>query len=131
MANCILFVSPSPEEARTFSLMLGAVPATIHHAPGLKQAADLLEKETVAAIVTEARLPDGNWNDMVRMVRQSGKRIPVVVTDRFADGGFWIEVLDAGAYDLLPQPFHQGEVERILAGAMTAPPPFRKVAPAA
>lgn len=131
MSNCILFISPSPEDAATLSGMLDSFPAGIRHACNLAQAADLLEKETVSAIVTEARLPDGTWSDVLRLVRQSGKRAAVVVTNRFADGRFWIEVLDGGAYDLLPQPFYRGEVQRILAGAMAAPPPFRRVAPAA
>jgi len=129
--NNILFISPSTEDARTLNLMLDALPASVSHALSLKEADALLNSGSFQVVVTEARLPDGEWTDVVQRVRKSGRKVAVVVTDRFADGRFWIEVLDGGAYDLLPQPFYRGEVQRILSSAIAQPSPVRKVAPAA
>lgn len=128
MSNCILFISPWADDVKTLSLMLDPARLTVRHASGLQQAFEILAHETFPAILTESRLPDGNWRDVVRFVKQGGLQTAVIVTDRFADGRFWIDVLEAGAYDLLPQPFYPAEVQRILAAAIT---PMRRVAPAA
>jgi DNA-binding NtrC family response regulator len=82
-------------------------------------------------VLTEALLPDGNWTDVLQYLKRSGKGTVVVVTNRFADGQFWSDILDLGAYDLLPQPFCSGEVQRILANALDLPAPLRRAAPAA
>ncbi|MGQ9635032.1 MAG: response regulator [Bryobacteraceae bacterium] len=121
MRNCILFISPRAEDVRTLSMMLDPSRVTIRHAAGLRQALELLAQQTFPAILTESHLPDGDWRDVVQYVRQNAKRTAVIVTDRFADVRFWIDVLEGGAYDLLPQPFYRAEVERILASAMTRP----------
>lgn len=128
MSNCILFISPRADDVKTLSLMLDPARVTVRHATGLRQAMEMLAQETFPAILTESHLPDGTWQDVVRFVKQNGLKTAVVVTDRFADGRFWIDVMEGGAYDLLPQPFYRAEVERILAAAMT---PMRRVAPAA
>jgi hypothetical protein len=54
-----------------------------------------------------------------------------VVTDPLADARFWVDVLDFGAYDLLPKPFCCGEVQRVLANAVDRPPLLNKAAPPA
>lgn len=128
MSNCILFISPRADDVKTLSLMLDPARVTVRHATGLRQALEMLAQETFPAILTESHLPDGTWQDVVRYVKQNGLKTAVVVTDRFADGSFWVDVMEGGAYDLLPQPFYRAEVERILAAAIT---PMRRVAPAA
>jgi DNA-binding NtrC family response regulator len=111
--------------------MLGSVSIAMRRACGLKEALRRLEAEPFGAILTEAQLPDGNWTDVLHHLKQTGKRIAVVVTHRFADGQFWADILERGAYDLLPQPFCTGEVQRILANALEPSAPIRRAAPAA
>ena len=131
MKNGVLFISPSVEDAGILSRILGSVSVPLRRADDLKQALCKLESEPIGAVVTEAHLPDGDWIDVLKLVWKSGKQAAVVVTDRFADGKFWEDVLDQGAYDLLPQPFCSGEVQRILLNALDWRAAFREAAPAA
>ncbi len=131
MREGVLFISPSGEDARTLSGMLDSVSIAMRRAGNFKEALRRLEAEPFGVVLTEAQLPDGNWTDVLRHLKQSGKRTAVVVTRPFADGQFWADILDLGAYDLLPQPFCCGEVQRILANALEPSVPIRRAAPAA
>jgi DNA-binding NtrC family response regulator len=131
MRNAVLFISPSGEDAETLSSMLGSVSIPLRFASSLEEALRKLEAERFGVVLTEAQLPDGNWTDVLQFVKRSGKRTEVVVTHGFADGQLWADILDLGAYDLLPQPFCSGEVQRILANALEPSAPIRRAAPAA
>ncbi len=131
MPNAILFVSPSAEDARAVSDMLSRVSIPVRHATDLGKARQMLAGEKFGAVLTESRLPDGSWEDVVKLAEKGRNRLAVVVTDRLADARFWAEVLEFGAYDLLPKPFCSGEVQRILANAVHEPPRLTRSAPAA
>ena len=128
--NVVLLISPSADEATTLSEMLAQVGIPSAHARNLKQARPMLEARAFAAVLTEARLPDGGWPDVLRLVSEIERQIAVVVTDRLADARLWADVLESGAYDLLLKPFCSGEVQRILANALDQPPLLTR-APAA
>lgn len=127
MKRRILYISPSPDLA---GAIRGAetVLAQADHASGLAQALALMRRTAYSAVLTEASLPDGTWRDVLAHARRAGLGCAVVVTDRLADDRLWIEVLEAGAYDLLAQPFDAGEVVRVLDSACvdsSAMPPRR------
>jgi len=122
MSNAVLFISPSADDASTVSEMLSWVGIHFVHVRNLAEARSMLERRSFGAVLTEARLPDGGWQDVIRLVGRIKPRIAVVVTDMFADARFWADVLESGAYDLLPKPFCSGEVQRILGNAVEQPP---------
>jgi DNA-binding NtrC family response regulator len=43
----------------------------------------------------------------------------------WADGRFWAEAINLGAYDLLAQPFQRGEVRRLTARASSRRQDFK------
>ena len=131
MKGAVLFVSSSVEDARTLVPMLDAVGIPFSHATDLAQAKKLLESNVFSAVLTEVNLPDGTWKDVVGSVGQIRRGVAVVVTDLLADTSLWVDVLEFGAYDLLPKPFCCGEVQRILTNAVDRPPLLTKFPSAA
>jgi DNA-binding response OmpR family regulator len=100
--------------------MLRELPMAIDHAGNLRQARTKLRQRQFTAVLTEASLPDGSWLDVLHLTRATASEPPeVIVTDRQADARFWAEALNLGAYDLLPQPFYEPEVRRILHNVCT------------
>lgn len=128
MQKGILFVSPSAGDAGVVAEMLNPLSIPLEHAPDLRLARVKLDAERFGVILTESRLPDGTWQDILDLVDEEKLAAAVVVTHPFADVRLWADVLDMGAYDLLPQPFCCAEVQRILSNALTARPEFRRVA---
>jgi two-component system cell cycle response regulator CtrA len=97
--------------------MLHSLPITVDHVETLHQAHAKLQQDDYGVILTEAALPDGKWPDALHLARECQLEPQVIVTDPQADGRFWAEALNLGAYDLLAQPFYEPEVRRILYNA--------------
>jgi DNA-binding NtrC family response regulator len=119
MKSLILFISGRQEDARELAQMVQDLPLLLHHAETLRQARSRLPRHEYQVVLTEAGLADGNWLDVMHLVRDDPRDIAVIVTDPHADARFWSEALNLGAYDLLAQPFYPPEVRRILSNACT------------
>ncbi len=117
MNEAVLFISPHRADASLMSCMLDPVCLHVDHATDLAEARSRLRRSRYSAILTEARLRDGCWKDVLDLAYQLPQHCAVVVTDRLADDRFWAEILNLGAYDLLVQPFDTGEVQRIIENA--------------
>jgi|SRR5579883_1898318 len=117
MRSRILFVSGHSEDARRISHMVHGFQATVEHVPTVHHARAKLRECDYDIVLTEAALPDGNWLDVLHLVRACPQEIEVIVTDPHADPRLWSEALNRGAYDLIAQPFYEPEVQRILYNA--------------
>ena len=115
MDSNVLFVSPYVQDANSLAEMLGEISISVVHANSLKDAVSKLKTANFAVVLTEARLDDGNWLDVLELTRRLGREL--VVTDAWADARSWATAINLGAYDMLAQPFHGAEVRRILASA--------------
>ena len=119
MNTKILFISPLRRHAMELARTLEAIRINLVHAYSLRHANSRLGHEEFAAILTEAKLPDGCWRDVLHLRGRLAYSSEVIVTDAFADSRFWAEALSLGAYDVLAQPFATFEVQRIVSNACT------------
>ena len=127
MQHGVLFVSPSADDAELLSQMLLPLAIPVQRVPDLRRARSRLDYEKYGVVLTEARLPDGDWKDVMQAVAEVSVAAPVVVTQAFADARFWADVLAAGGYDVLTQPFYCPEVQRIISNALTLMAAYRNV----
>jgi len=74
------------------------------------------------AVFSAVRLPDGGFQDLVRMTGECAEAIPVIVYLPEIDGG-WTDLLEAGAFELIFEPYCREKIERVMA----AVPLYRKV----
>jgi DNA-binding NtrC family response regulator len=89
----------------------------------------LLEAATVAeadvhvrnraalVLICDAVLPDGSWRDVLDRCLRLPQPPPVIVAADHADDFLWMEVLNAGGYNLLGKPFTEQEVFQIVSTA--------------
>src|SRR6266498_3125550 len=115
MTSGILFVSPYRKDAERLSRMLEPLNLVFDSVETVRQARAKLADASYEVVLTEAQLTDGEWLDVLEMAQEMRPRARVIVTDPLADGRFWAEALNLGAYDLVAQPFYESEVRRILA----------------
>ena len=79
-------------------------------APDLKTADQLLKKHSPEMILLDLNLPDGNGAEWLKVQRDNGMRLPVIICtirDREID---IIKALDAGADDYVTKPFRIREL---------------------
>jgi hypothetical protein len=67
----------------------------------------------IRAVLTTRLLPDGVYTDLVQITRTRAAFTPVILCVPEVDGG-WIDLLEAGASDLLTEPYQPRNVERIV-----------------
>lgn len=69
-------------------------------------------------VFVDAELPDGSWRDVLQFVVASRANCEMVVCSRCGDERLWAEVIQCGAFDLLPEPVEKQEVLRIMNSAL-------------
>ena len=72
-----------------------------------------LSHET-SVLISDAELADGSWRDVLECCHHRLPGMRVVVTARTDSASLWAEVAQAGAVDLIAQPFYAPEVRRCL-----------------
>ena len=86
-----------------------------------REARDLLATgPPVEVIITDVTLPDGNWRDLFECLADQNIQASVVVSSAPAGETLWSEILWRGAYDLLVEPYEDGELRRVVEGALRA-----------
>ena len=115
MESAVLFVSPYPQDADSLERILHEVSVSLVHAGSVREAGRKLETIPYPVVLTEAKLEDGAWRDILALGR--AVEAEVIVTDAWADARFWAEAINLGAYDMLAQPFHATEVKRVVLSA--------------
>jgi len=75
----------------------------------------LLQNSSVRVVICERDLPDGTWRDMLESMAGLNEPPALIVASRLADDHLWLEVLNAGGYDVLARPFDRQEANRTIA----------------
>ncbi len=108
----ILAVLPRPEDRLAIQNILGRSEWRVRF---LRTYPRNRNMAAVAAVLTEAHLPDGrNWKDVLRKLEEAPNPPPLIVTDRLANEALWSEVLNLGGYDVLAKPLEQREVLHVV-----------------
>jgi two-component system response regulator HydG len=79
-----------------------------------REAIAAIAEQDLDVVLCEARLPDGDWKDLLDDLSRRANPPYLIVTSRLADESLWAEVLNLGGYDVLAKPFVSGEVCRVV-----------------
>jgi DNA-binding NtrC family response regulator len=110
----VLVVNPYEEEV---SFLRNALESSKWNVVGRKsrrEALRVLFDQPVPVLVTESRLSDGVWKDVLGDVSNLQDPPKIIVTSDLGDERLWAEALSCGAYDVLAKPFHRSEIRRII-----------------
>ncbi|HLI86894.1 MAG TPA: response regulator [Bryobacteraceae bacterium] len=89
----------------------------LYEARDWKRAQEQLDQDPVHVVITRSQCPGGDWKKVLKNLLARAHPPQLIVTSRTADEQLWSEVLNCGGYDLLAEPFHRDEVERVVAAA--------------
>jgi DNA-binding NtrC family response regulator len=79
-----------------------------------------LETAEFDAVLSARLLCTSGWSDVVEAVGRRCPDVPVIVLSRTAGEQEWVEVLDAGAFDLLGPPYYDRTVLPVLEHAVVS-----------
>jgi DNA-binding response OmpR family regulator len=76
-----------------------------------------LERRPVHVVLTKKSVRDWSWKSLLADLRRLVRPPQLIVTSHLSDEMLWGEALNWGAYDVLAEPLHREEVERVIASA--------------
>jgi two-component system response regulator AtoC len=88
-------------------------------APDGSAALELLQRESVDAILTDLRMPKMNGLELLEHVRRTLPEIPVVMLTAHGTVGSAVEALKQGAFDYLTKPFDPDEIRSVIEKAVS------------
>lgn len=113
----LLFIEDAADLAETMAAYLRQAGHAVDHAATRADAEAALRVAEHDVILLDLGLPDGSGLDLLRGLRKSGDRTPVVVATALDQISDRIAGLDAGADDYVVKPYHMAEVEARLRAA--------------
>jgi DNA-binding NtrC family response regulator len=118
MSQRILLVMPPERRERMTSFLAGSKVEVVP-ADGIGEAHRKLSGLTPFDLAfVDSELCDGSWRDLLQFVIASRSHCEVVVCARCGDERLWAEVIQCGAFDLVPEPMERQEVLRIMRSAL-------------
>lgn len=111
----LLIVGSLEEDDAGRQQVLGRYIGQEQHVRSCGEARRLLYKTAVQVVICERDLPDGSWRDILESTAALKDPPAVIVTSRLADDRLWLEVLEAGGYDVLAKPWNGREARRTIA----------------
>ena len=76
-----------------------------------------LDRNPVHVVVSKQTVRDWSWKRLLADLRRHVRPPQLIITSNLADERLWAEALNWGAYDVLAEPLHKDEVERVIASA--------------
>ena len=106
----LLVVDDEPPSRRLLRTSLGAQGYHILEAATGCGALELVAREAPEVVLLDLGLPDLDGLEVIRRLRASGSKVPVIVLSSRGDERGKVEALDLGADDYVTKPFGMGEL---------------------
>jgi DNA-binding NtrC family response regulator len=118
MSSMILLVMPQVRRERILRILSDSG-NDVYAAQSVKEAQEALAGPVKYHLAfVDSELPDGSWRDVLQFIVASRAGCEMVVCARCGDERLWAEVIQCGAFDLVPEPLEKQELQRIIRSAL-------------
>ena len=110
-----LLIHPNSETLRSLKYALECQGLRVTEAESHAQAKRMLGGLNPAPLVfTDTELPDGTWADILAVAEKAARPVSVVIVARVVDTRFYVETIQAGAYDFIAPPFNAADLAHVV-----------------
>ncbi|MGA9549550.1 MAG: response regulator, partial [Rhodomicrobium sp.] len=106
----LLVVDDEPPIRRLLRTSLGAEGFEVIEADNAEKALTAIEARKPEIVILDLGLPDQDGLDVIRSIRRSGSKLPIVVLSSRGDERGKVEALELGADDYVTKPFGIAEL---------------------
>ena len=110
----VFLVDDDVNICRTLSLGLKSLSCQVTIAHSVVQALEILRTQSFDLILTDFRMGEQTGSDLIREVKRTDPQALIAVMTAFASIDNALEVTREGAFDYLPKPFTQAQLEHLL-----------------
>lgn len=112
--QALLVLKPG-EQLKSLQAALRAQDVEMIQAQSVREATAILNRRDPPGIVfSDIALPDGNWEDILELSSKSHSPVNTIVVSRLVDMGFYVKVIERGAFDFIAPPFNTSDLEHII-----------------
>ncbi len=69
-------------------------------------------------VFTDTQMPDGTWADLLAVAEKAARHVNVIVVSRVVDTRFYVEAIEAGAFDFIAPPFTATDLAYVVRSAV-------------
>jgi DNA-binding NtrC family response regulator len=110
-----LLIHQNSDTLRSLKCALERQGVRVTQAGSRAQAKRMLGRLNPAPLVfTDAQLPDGTWADILALAEKAALPVNVIVVARVVDTRFYVEVIEAGAFDYIAPPFNATDLAYVV-----------------
>jgi len=113
-----LIVDDEPDICELLEITLKRMDIDTLSAGDLKTAYKHLSEQKISICLTDMRLPDGNGLELVKLIQQRHKQIPVAMISAHGNMDTAIEALKSGAFDFVSKPVVLAELRNLVNAAI-------------
>ncbi len=110
----VLVAAASPENRSAITKMLMGMGLQPAISSSVREAQAILSAKQVSLVFCEEKFADGNYQDVLRAVKRTAEKAPVVVSSPSHDWYEYLEALRLGAFEFLDGPVRPMDVEMIV-----------------
>jgi two-component system response regulator PilR (NtrC family) len=115
MKITVLLVHHNSDTLSTLKAVLERQGMQVIEAESRAQAQRILSGVNPATLVfTDAQLPDGTWADILAIAEKAALPVNVIVVARVVNTRFYVETIEAGAFDFVAPPFNATELAHVV-----------------
>ena len=116
--SAILIVDDDPPVAFALAELLGDLGHATHTAPSARDALALLERHEIDLVLSDYAMPEMDGLALLAEIRTRAPELPVVLLTARGSERLAARAIKTGAFDYLPKPFDNDELEAIVARAL-------------
>jgi DNA-binding NtrC family response regulator len=111
-----LLVYADGEPSQSLDLALQNLKVEVCRARTCQEAWSLVRvnPEPPDIIFTDARLPDGSWEELLGLARGMGLPPKIIVVARVEDPRFYLQAMEDGAFDFMLPPFESAGLAHVI-----------------
>jgi DNA-binding NtrC family response regulator len=114
-----VLVHQNSDTLRLLTATLERLGVHVTHAGSRAQAKRMLGGLGPAPLVfTDTQLPDGTWADILALGEKAAIPVNVIVVARVVDTRFYVEAIEAGAFDFIAPPFNSTDLAHVIRCAL-------------
>ncbi len=110
-----LLVHQESDTLRSLKAALERQGVRVIQAESCAQAKRMLGGVNPAPLVfTDTQMPDGTWVDILAVAEKAPQHVNVIVVARVVDTRFYVEAIEAGAFDFIAPPFTATDLAHVI-----------------
>ena len=114
----VLVAAPNAESCQALTQVLSRMGLNPAISSSVKEVKAILAKRPVSLVFCEEQFADGNYQDVLRAVKRTPEKAPVVVSSHSHDWNEYLEALRLGAFEFMDGPVRAIDVEMIVRYAL-------------